>query len=217
MNRNRLGGCDNRLGRRSIGLGLLPNLRLNGRSISSPRMIHVGMTSHACDSYSRHASAHLCFAATVTPDGRPNLSPKGMIRVWNHRSLFFLDIASPGTRANLATNPWMELNVVDHLSRRGYRFSGRAGIHTAGKILEEAIATVVSEENTTYPAASVVLLEVADAAPLAPPGYQHVADENSMRALWRERREALDKEFEAHLAGQGMLRLGGRAGLRGSR
>ena len=26
-------------------------------------------------------SAHLCFAATVTPDGRPNVSPKGTIRV----------------------------------------------------------------------------------------------------------------------------------------
>ncbi len=28
-------------------------------------------------------SAHLCVAATVTPDGRPNLSPKGTIRVWD--------------------------------------------------------------------------------------------------------------------------------------
>ena len=45
-------------------------------------------------------SAHLCFAATVTPDGRPNVSPKGTIRVCDDARLFFLDIASPGTRAN---------------------------------------------------------------------------------------------------------------------
>lgn len=34
-------------------------------------------------------AAHRCFAATVSPDGMPNLSPKGMIRVWDdqhHRS-----------------------------------------------------------------------------------------------------------------------------------
>lgn len=64
-------------------------------------------------------SAHLCFAATVTPEGRPNLSPKGTVRVYDEAHLFFLDIASPGTRANLQHAPWIELNVVDQLSRRG--------------------------------------------------------------------------------------------------
>src|SRR5580765_7610700 len=77
-------------------------------------------------------SAHLCFAATVTAEGRPNLSPKGTIRVWDDEHLFFLDIASPGTRANLEHSPWLELNVVDQLSRRGYRFAGKAAIHRPG-------------------------------------------------------------------------------------
>jgi hypothetical protein len=61
-------------------------------------------------------AAHLCFAATVSPDGMPNVSPKGTIRVWDDQHLFFLDLASPGTRANLQARPWMELNVVDQLS-----------------------------------------------------------------------------------------------------
>src|SRR5262249_22739922 len=77
-------------------------------------------------------AAHLCFAATVTPEGRPNLSPKGTIRVWDDTHLFFLDIASPGTRANLTNAPWLELNVMDPLSRRGYRFSGPAALHFEG-------------------------------------------------------------------------------------
>ena len=50
-------------------------------------------------------AAHLCFAATVTPDGKPNLSPKGTIRVWDDRHLFFLDLASPGTRASHSHHP----------------------------------------------------------------------------------------------------------------
>ena len=54
------------------------------------------------------AAQRLCYAATVAADGRPNLSPKGTIRVWDDRHLFFCDIASPGTRANLAANPWIE-------------------------------------------------------------------------------------------------------------
>ena len=152
-------------------------------------------------------SAHLCFAATVTPEGRPNVSPKGTVRVWDDHSLFFLDIASPGTRANLAANPWMELNLVDQLSRRGYRFSGRATIHTGGRIFDDAVAMIVGEERATYPVAAVVLLEVEKAAPLISPGYCHVADENAMRSSWRERRKILDEEFEAHLLATGPFRV----------
>ncbi len=105
-------------------------------------------------------SAHLCFAATVTADGRPNLSPKGTIRVWDDSSLFFLDIASPGTRANLAARPWMELNVVDQLSRRGYRFAGPAALHSQGAVFDEGCRRLFGEEGAKYPVAGVVVLEV---------------------------------------------------------
>jgi uncharacterized protein len=152
-------------------------------------------------------SAHLCFAATVTPEGRPNLSPKGTIRIWDERHLFFLDIASPGTRANLAVHPWMELNVVDQLSRRGYRFFGHATLHVGGEIFQKAVGIVLGEEKAPYPVASVVLLEVERAAPLISPGYWHVEDETAMRANWRERRAALDREFEEHLKAQGAFRV----------
>lgn len=153
-------------------------------------------------------SAHLCFAATVTPEGRPNVSPKGTIRVWDENHLFFLDIASPGTRANLIVNPYMELNVVDQLSRRGYRFSGQAAVHDNGDIFERAVDMVLAEEDATYRVASVVVLELEHAAPLVSPGYWHVADENVMRASWRERRNALEGEFQAHLARHGPFRVG---------
>src|SRR4030095_1798657 len=91
-------------------------------------------------------TAQLCFAATVTPDGRPNLSPKGTIRVWDDTHLFFLDIASPGTRANLTHTPWLEINVVDQLSRRGYRFYGPAALHYEGSaVYAEATRRVYGE------------------------------------------------------------------------
>ena len=155
-------------------------------------------------------SAHLCFAATVTPDGRPNLSPKGTVRVWDDAHVFFLDIASPRTRANLAHTPWMELNVVDQLSRRGYRFSGSASLHPAGSTTYEAATRrVFAEEGTTYPVETVVLLRVERAEPLLSPGYWHVKDELAMRAAWRERRRGLDEEFDAWVATTGPVRAPG--------
>jgi hypothetical protein len=145
-------------------------------------------------------SAHLCFAATVTPAGRPTVSPKGTVRVWDDAHLFFLDIASPGTRANLAHAPWMELNVVDELSRRGYRFAGPAALHAEeSPVYAEAVRRVRAEGGGAYAVATVVLLAVERAAPLTSPGYLHVASEAEMRRLWAARRAALDREFEEHL------------------
>ena len=144
-------------------------------------------------------AAHLCFAATVTPDGRPNLSPKGTIRVWDDNHLFFLDIASPTTRANLERSPWIEINVVDQLSRRGYRFLGRAQLHIDDDIYADATRRVFAQEGNKYPVAAVVLVAVERALPLFSPGYMHIADEASMRTTWRERRRELDDEFEQYL------------------
>lgn len=145
-------------------------------------------------------SAHLVFAATVTPAGEPNLSPKGTIRVWDDRHLFFLDIASPVTRANLERNPKIELNVVDQLSRRGYRFFGTATLHQDDDVFRDAMQRVFDEEGATYPVECVVLIEVERMDALVSPGYMHVDSEHAMRDTWRGRRAALDAAFEAHAA-----------------
>ncbi|HEX2602275.1 MAG TPA: pyridoxamine 5'-phosphate oxidase family protein [Gemmatimonadaceae bacterium] len=153
-------------------------------------------------------ATHLCFAATVTPDGRPNLSPKGTIRVWDDDHLFFLDIASPRTRANLQRTPWMELNVVEQLSRRGYRFFGRAEVHLIGSpIYAEALQRVFSDAEPAYPVSAVVLLEVERAEPLLSPAYWRVSDENELRAIWRGRREGMDREFDVHVTASGPVRV----------
>jgi hypothetical protein len=53
-----------------------------------------------------------------------------------------------------------------------------------------------------------VLLAIERAAPLLSPAYWHVLDETALREIWRARREALDREFEAHLARVGPMRVG---------
>jgi predicted pyridoxine 5'-phosphate oxidase superfamily flavin-nucleotide-binding protein len=146
-------------------------------------------------------TAQLCFAATVTPDGRPSLSPKGSIRVWDDAHLYFVDVASPGTRANLAHSPWLELNVVDQVSRRGYRFAGPAALHLLGSpTYLEALQRAYGGAPPGPAPAAVVVLTVERAAALFSPAYARGDDETALRALWRERRAQLDREFEAHLA-----------------
>jgi len=93
----------------------------------------------------------------------------------------------------------MELNVVDQLSRRGYRFAGPAALHSQGVIFDEGCRRILGEEGAKYPVAGVVVLQVETSAPLISPGYLHVANEPAMRAMWKERRAALDQEFETFI------------------
>ena len=91
------------------------------------------------DDMKRVVEAELGFIATVCRDGTPNLSPKGTTAVWNDTQLVFADIHSPGTVANLRENPNIEINVVDQLVRKGYRFKGTAEVHNDGELFEEGV------------------------------------------------------------------------------
>src|SRR5215217_9120725 len=71
----------------------------------------------------------LGFVASVGADGMPNLSPKGTTDVWDDDHLWFADICSPQTTANIRRGSWVEVNVVDPFVRKGYRFKGPAEVH----------------------------------------------------------------------------------------
>jgi predicted pyridoxine 5'-phosphate oxidase superfamily flavin-nucleotide-binding protein len=128
----------------------------------------------------------LGFVATVTRDGRPNLSPKGTTTVWDDHHLMFADIASPGTVENLASNPNVEINVVDPIVRKGYRFRGNATVHTCGAMFDRGLALLRERGFTTKPerVRSIVVIEITDAAPLVSPAYENGATEATVSERW---------------------------------
>ena len=124
----------------------------------------------------------LGYVASVCADGTPNLSPKGTTAVWDDDHLVFLDIASPGTVANIEEGrPVVEVNVVDPIRRKGYRFKGRAEVHREGTRFEDIVRWYAEERGSdTSRVSSVVLLRVEDAATLVSPAY---ADGSSEAAI----------------------------------
>jgi predicted pyridoxine 5'-phosphate oxidase superfamily flavin-nucleotide-binding protein len=115
----------------------------------------------------------LGYVATVCPDGTPNLSPKGTTAVWDDHHLVFLDIASPGTVANIEAGPAVvEVNVVDPIRRKGYRFKGRAEVHRHGALFEEVVHWYETERGTDRARVNAaVLVRIERAAPLVSPAY----------------------------------------------
>ncbi len=132
------------------------------------------------------ARQRLGFVATVCPDGTPNLSPKGTVCVLDDEHLIFADIRSPGTVSNLRTNPNVEVNVVDHFARKGYRFKGTAHVLDAGTDFTRHVAFFSDRGFLDAPRRirAIVIVRVDQARPLVSPGYDNVADEASMRAYW---------------------------------
>jgi|SRR5438046_7302565 len=131
----------------------------------------------------------LGFVATVCPDGTPNLSPKGTTTVWDDDHLVFADIASPGTVENLRANPSVEVNVVDPISRKGFRFKGTAQLVDEGPIFDEVIAWYGTadagiQRDLAATVQTIVLIRVESASALVSPVYASGKSEEEVRAWW---------------------------------
>ena len=126
----------------------------------------------------------LGFHATVRADGKPNLSPKGTTTVWDDDHLLFADIRSPETVANLRANPAIEVNVVDPISRKGWRFRGTAALHEDGETYERALALLAQRGYAARRerVRTAVLIRVTAAAPLVSPAYDDGSPEDEVRA-----------------------------------
>jgi predicted pyridoxine 5'-phosphate oxidase superfamily flavin-nucleotide-binding protein len=135
----------------------------------------------------------LGFAATVCPDGTPNLSPKGTTTVWDDEHLVFAAIHSPNTVRNLRQNPAIEINVVDPIVRKGYRFKGRARLYENGATYERGLALLAERgfDARRDRVRTVVLITVEHAAPLVSPVYDGGADEADVADKWERHRAEL--------------------------
>ena len=135
--------------------------------------------------------AVLGFQATVNGDGSPNLSPKGTTAVWDDDQLFFADIRSPQTVANIRRGSGVEVNVVDQFVRKGYRFKGHCGgLRTWSGRLRRGYRTSREEgfETSEERINAIVVIEVRDASPLISPAYDDgTRTEAEIVIAWQER------------------------------
>jgi len=127
----------------------------------------------------------LGYVATVSSDGKPNISPKGTIIRWDSQTLAFADIRSPDTMKNLKDNPNVEINVIDPLLRKGYLFQGTARIIGDGTVYEE-ILDCYRNNGIKSPINSIVLVEVSNVSDVTSPLYDMGISENEIKSKWQK-------------------------------
>ena len=132
----------------------------------------------------------LGYVATVSSDGRPNISPKGTIIGWSSKTLAFADIRSPDTMKNLIDNPNVEINVIDPLLRKGYLFQGTARILQDGTLYQE-ILNQYRKNGIKSPINSIVLVDVSCISDVISPLYDLGISEDDIKSKWQKHFSAL--------------------------
>ena len=128
----------------------------------------------------------LGFVATTSAKGIPNVSPKGTIIVWDKTTLAFADIRSPNTMKNLEENPNLEINSIDPLLRKGFRFKGTGTILKEGPKYDELLNDY-RKRGIKSPIGAIVLVNVSEISEVISPLYDLGFSEEEIKDKWKKR------------------------------
>ncbi len=103
---------------------------------------------------------HPAQVATVSKDGKPNVSPRGSFRVLDDEHVIFTDQGRLYTLTNLRENPRLSAIVFDPATRKGCRIWGRAEILESGDLFDAISAEAASAGRTVRHLVKVTVEEV---------------------------------------------------------
>ena len=132
------------------------------------------------------------YYATVSPDGCPRVSPKGMSLVLDENSLMFGEVRSPGTLQNLRHNPNVEVNFLDVLHRKAVRARGQAEILEAGSNeFAQLHPNFEQWGDLADRIKHIVKINLTQAKIIISPAYDIGSTEVELRSQWKAHYEGL--------------------------
>lgn len=127
------------------------------------------------------------YVATVSPDGTPNVSPKGTFIVLDESHLMFGEIRSPNTVKNIAANNTVDINFVDIFSRKGLRCKGIARfVRNDDEEFEKLMPPFRIQwgDDLCSLFHGIVVIEIQSASSLISPAYDIGSKESELRHYW---------------------------------
>ncbi|MBQ4820711.1 pyridoxamine 5'-phosphate oxidase family protein [Aquimarina sp. MMG016] len=114
----------------------------------------------------------LCWVATVSPDGIPNVSPKEIFNYYGTDKIIVANIASPQTVKNIKQNENVCVSFIDILVQKGFQVKGKARIikKTDSEFSEmENLLTQMTGGN--FPFATITEITPERVKPIIAPKY----------------------------------------------
>lgn len=114
----------------------------------------------------------LCWLATVSNDGMPNVSPKEVFAHYQGDQIIVANIASPQTLKNLKYNNQVCISFIDILVQKGYQIKGTAEIchkdHTSFSRMEKLLLPLTGG---LFPFSSITLISAQKVKAIIAPRY----------------------------------------------
>ncbi|QMU27518.1 pyridoxamine 5'-phosphate oxidase family protein [Adhaeribacter radiodurans] len=125
------------------------------------------------DEIRRYASKSiLCWLATVSEEGIPNVSPKEIFTFYDESTLLIAHIASPQSIRNIQKNENVCVSFIDIFVQKGFQLKGKAEIiskfHPDFQTLVIPLATLAGEK---FPIAAIIKMEVTRVKQIVAPKY----------------------------------------------
>ena len=119
----------------------------------------------------------LCWLATVSEDGTPNVSPKEIFLPEGDRHVLIAHVASPRSVRNIRANPNVCLSFVEVFEQRGFKLNGSARVVEAGDPgYDERVAPLKRIATERFPVLAFIEIEVGRVAPIVAPRYKLYRD-----------------------------------------
>lgn len=114
----------------------------------------------------------LCWLATASQDGMPNVSPKEAFMHDGSGRILVANIASPNTVKNITANPRVCVSFIDPFVQKGFKIKGVATVlekEDAG--YAERHEKLESLIGTKYRIRSIIEIDPAHVEPIIAPSY----------------------------------------------
>jgi len=114
----------------------------------------------------------LCWLATASSEGVPNVSPKEVFTDFQQQSIIIANIASPNTVKNIKANPQVCLSFIDILIQKGFQIKGTAEIITAKhSSFQQMEGKLLEMTKGKFPFSSITQISPEKIKPILAPSY----------------------------------------------
>lgn len=120
----------------------------------------------------------LCWLATVSSTGQPNVSPEEMFVPYGDDGVLIAHIASPKSVANIKENAAVCVSFVEVFKQKGFKLAGVALVEEAQLVEQSApdFNVFLKELHVLggegFPVQSIIKIKVEEAHPIIAPSYR---------------------------------------------
>ena len=114
----------------------------------------------------------LCWLATVSANGIPNVSPKEIFNYYKKNTIIVANIASPQTVRNIGQNKNVCVSFIDILVQKGFQIKGTAEIIKKTDLEFKAMEKILTGmTGGKFPFSTITKITIEQAKPIIAPKY----------------------------------------------